>query len=369
MALYAAVVWSWHPRADARAETEPLSISRPASTAGEATLLFGGDTAVTDQSLSTVLVKGYLFPFGSTLDLVREADVAVVNIEAPVTDGGTRFPVYKDYVYRSPAAFASGLAQAGIDVVQLANNHALDYGRDGLAETLANLGQAGLAVIGAGRDAAEARRGVVVDVGGLRVGLLAYCERQFLWDVYVGQFAGANRAGVAMAAEPDLARDVARLRARADVVVVSFHVGDNYAPPTASAWRWARRAIDAGADLVVDHHPHVAHPVGLYRGRAILFSLGNYAFGTPGRFEIDRGDVFNVGLLARAHARKCPGGGAALDRLELVPLAVQNERVHFRPEPLAGVALIATLDRLRERSRAYGADLQNGVLVLPGCAR
>ena len=310
-----------------------------------------------------------LFPFGSTIDLVRDADVAVANVEAPVTDRGTRFPVYKDYVYRSPAAFAPALAAAGFDVAQLANNHALDYGRDGLADTVEQLRAAGIVAIGAGRDAAEARRGVVVDVGGLRVGLLAYCERQLLWDVYVGQFARAHRAGVAMAAMPDLARDVARLRARADLVIVSFHVGDNYAPPTAAALAWGRRAIDAGADLVVDHHPHVAHPVALHRGRAILLSIGNYAFGTVGRFDEPGGERSAVGLLARAHARRCPAGGAAIDRLELLPLAVQNERVHFRPEPLAGAERDATLARLAARSAAYGADLRDGVVTLAGCAR
>jgi poly-gamma-glutamate synthesis protein (capsule biosynthesis protein) len=202
------------------------------------------------------------------------------------------------------------------------------------------------------------------------VGLLAYCERQLLWDVYVDQFARAHRAGVAMAAEPDLARDIARLRARgAAVVVVSFHVGDNYTPPSAAALRWGQRAIDAGADLVVDHHPHVAHPVALHRGRAILLSIGNYAFGTNGRFETDGGDIFNVGLLARAHVVRCPGGASsAIDRVELVPLAVHNEEVHFRPEPLAGAKLAATLARLRERSAAYGADVRDGVVTLAGCA-
>ena len=366
------VVWTWHPRRDRDAAARPATLVRAPSTPGEATLLFAGDTAEIDFALPTVEVLGLMYPFGSTIDLVRGADVAVANHEAPLTDGGRDVHLYRKYVYRAPAASARALADAGFDILQLANNHTLDYGAEGLDETIANAERAGLVTIGAGRDAASARRGVIVDVGGLRVGILAYCERQLLFDVYMGLFARAHRAGVAMAAEPDLARDIARLRARADLVVVSFHIGDNYAPPTRAARSWGARAIDDGADLVVDHHPHVAHPIAMYQGRAIALSLGNYAFGTPGRFfrRADP-DIFDLGLLALAHARRCPSGGAAFDRLELVPMAVHNERVRYRPEPLAGKELTDALLRLGEMSARAGADLHaadgRGVVTLAGC--
>jgi gamma-polyglutamate biosynthesis protein CapA len=372
VALWGLVVGTWHPRKDALASAEPQTLERAPSTAGEATLLFAGDTALADLTLPLVEERGWLYPFGSTIDLVRGADVAIVNHEAPITDGGTPSPLWKGWIYRAPAKSARALADAGFDVLELANNHATDSGFDGLADTIANATRAGLVTIGAGRDSTDARRGVVVDVGGLRVGLLAYCERQAALDLYVDQFARGDRPGVAMAAEPDLDRDIARLHARADLVVVSFHIGDNYAPPTGAARRWAERAIDAGADLVVDHHPHVAHPIAMYRGRAIVLSLGNYAFGSQGRFfwRSDH-DMLEVGLFAIAHARRCAGGGAAFDRLELMPLAVHNERVHFRPEPIYGVELNKTLAWLVESSRRYGAELRSeagrGVVTLAGC--
>ena len=373
VALWGAIVWTWHPRADADAAAAPVVIARTPSAPGEATLLFAGDTAEIDFALPTAEVVGLLYPFGSTIDLVRSADVAVANHEAPISDGAHPSPLYKRYVYAAAAATARALADAGFDVLALANNHTLDGGRAGLDDTLANAARAGLATLGAGRDAAEARRGVVVDIGGLRVGLVAYCERQLFFDAYLDLFARARHAGVAMAAEPDLARDIARLRARADLVVVSFHAGDNYAPPTRAQRRWAERAIDDGADLVVEHHPHVAQPIAMYRGRAIALSLGNYAFGTPGRFfrRADR-DLFDLGLIALAHARRCPSGGAAFDRLELVPIAVHNERVRYRPEPLAGRELATALDRLRESSERWGADVRTdsgrAVVTLAGCA-
>jgi poly-gamma-glutamate synthesis protein (capsule biosynthesis protein) len=372
--LYAAVVATFHARRDAVAAAEPLTLSRPAAVPGEATLLFAGDTAETDTALPTLRARGFAYPFGATLDLVRGADVAVANAEAPISDGGTRFPLWTKWAYRAPAASASALAEAGFDVLTLANNHIVDDGADGLADTIALAAQAGMVAIGAGHDPAEARRGVVVDVGGLRVGLVAYCERQVLLDIYVDLYARHGHAGAAMLAEPDFDRDVRRLRARADLVVVALHAGDNYAPPSRAQLDWARRAIDAGADLVVEHHPHVAHPVAVYRGRAIALSLGNYAFGTPGRFPArdPAPDIFGVGLLAVAHARRCAAGGAAFDRLELVPIAVHNQRVRYRPEPLHGPALADVLARLRAASAPLGADVvpvgERGVVTLPGCS-
>jgi poly-gamma-glutamate capsule biosynthesis protein CapA/YwtB (metallophosphatase superfamily) len=128
--------------------------------------------------------------------------------------------------------------------------------------------------------------------------------------------------------------------------VVSLHVGYNYHPPQPATVAWSRRAVELGADLVIDHHPHVAHPLMLYRGRPIALSLGNYAFGTPGHAELD------YGLLLYAHV-----GGRGLDRIELQPLAVQNARVHFQPIPLVRDEAARYLERLQGESRALGAEL------------
>ena len=300
-----------------------------------------------DAAQPTLDDQGYQYPFTLTVDLVRDADLAVANLEAPITDGGVRFPLYKDYVYRAPARSAEALAWAGFDVLGLANNHTLDYGAEGLADTIANAAKSGMLTAGAGATPADARRGVIATVGSVRIGLLAYCEKQILWRVYVDQFARRGHPGVAALVDADLRADIARLRPLVDVLVVSLHLGDNYAPPSASTLRWSRRAIDLGADLVVNHHPHLAHPVLLHHGRPILLSLGNYAFGTPGRPPLDYGWL----ALAQIERRR-------LVRIEIVPLAVQNAQVQFRPEPLRDEELARALERLRTESKKYGADVR-----------
>jgi Bacterial capsule synthesis protein PGA_cap len=348
--LHAIAFYFYHPRVTPDA---PLTIERAPAVAGEATVLFAGDTLLGDAAAATIAEHGFEWPLSLTVELVRDADLAVVNAEGPITDGGTEFPVYKDYLYRAPARAAAALAWAGFDVLELANNHATDWGEDGLLDTLANARAQHTIVIGAGRDAADARRGAIARIGDVRVGLLDFCEEQILWKLYVDQFARARHPGVVELTADNLRDDVARLRPLVDVLIVSLHIGEGYRPPEAQALAWSRRAIDAGADLVVNHHPHVAHPVAMHRGRPILLSIGNYAFGTPGRFGVAVAHAFDFGLLARARI-----ASRRLDRVELIPLAVDNRVVAFRPAPLDGDARDAALAALARESAAYGADVR-----------
>ena len=352
-ALHAGFLRHFDPRDRAVERAEPVRITRAPSVPGEATLLFAGDTAETDASLDVIAARGFEYPFSLTVDLFRDADLAVVNQEAPITDGGDRFPIYKDYVYRSPARSAWALAWAGVDVLELANNHAIDFGASGLRDTAANAAREGLVTVGGGANDVDARRGVIVTVGDLRVGVLAFCEDQFLWHLYVDQFARAHHAGVALLSDENLRRDLARLRPLVDVLVVSLHIGEGYRAVEPAALAWSERAIDDGADLVVNHHPHVAQPIAMHRGRPIFLCLGNFAFGTPGQFVHVADGTLPIGLLVLAHAR-----GRALDRVEVVPLAVDNRVVDYRPAPLDGDERDRALARLRDLSRPYGTDLR-----------
>ncbi len=345
LALHVALIWWYAPRD--RQVMEPVRITRAPSVAGQATLLFAGDTAEVDAALPTLAAKGFQYPFVPTVDLIRDADLAVANLEAPLSDGGEQIGVYTKYFYHAPSASARALDWAGFDLMTLANNHALDYGRSAMVDTLRNLRAAGIEAIGIGSSDGEARRGAIVTIGELKVGILAYCEDQMLFRVWMDLFARRGHGGVAALSRANLADDIARLRPQVDVVVVALHAGDNYAPPRAATIHWAERAVDAGADLVVVHHPHVAHPVARYHGKPILLSLGNFAFGTPGHSELD------YGWLALVHAT-----GRRLDRVELVPLAVQNSRVNFQPRPLDGNERDAAIAELIRQSRPHGAELR-----------
>jgi poly-gamma-glutamate synthesis protein (capsule biosynthesis protein) len=213
--------------------------------------------------------------FAPVTPLLAGADLRFVNLEGPLSDqkGETQSP-WNLLTFTGPPGGAAALARAGIDVVSTANNHAWDYGHRALVETIDNLDRAGVHHVGTGRDPAEASAPVVLERNGIRVAFVAVTD---IWNF------GSLRTHVAApfvagADEDRLVASVRALRAerKADVVVVSYHGGVEYVDrPLPRARRILHAAVDAGADLVLGHHPHVLQGIAWRRGRPILYGLGN----------------------------------------------------------------------------------------------
>jgi poly-gamma-glutamate synthesis protein (capsule biosynthesis protein) len=166
------------------------------------------------------------------------------------------------------------LRYAGFDILSIANNHIWDYGRPAFDDTIAILASSGVRAVGGGRTIDEARGPVVVTVRGTRIAYLAYTDILSASSQATPTMSGANRYDAMRMAE-----DIARARMRADVVVVSFHTGTEYEPyHNATQERIYRAAIDAGADLIVGHHPHVVQDIERYKNKWIVYSLGNFIF-------------------------------------------------------------------------------------------
>lgn len=214
-------------------------------------------------------------------DRLAGADLAIANLECAITPRWD--PVAKRYTFRAPPAAADALRLGGIDVVTVANNHALDMGRDGFRDTLRILADAGIGVVGGGLDRAAATAPLVVPVGDLRVAILGWVDgfpdttgfTTLDWE------ATRTRPGLAIARPAAIARAVRAARAEAEIVIVLVHAGYELVPrPNAEQRAYARAAIAAGADLVVGHHPHVLQGGEARRdGRAyVAWSLGNFVF-------------------------------------------------------------------------------------------
>jgi gamma-polyglutamate biosynthesis protein CapA len=173
-----------------------------------------------------------------------------------------------------------GLVWAGFDALSLANNHSGDYGLEALVDTFDLLEQAGIAVVGAGRTITEAQQMRVLDVNGLRVGILAANQ------IPPTSFSAADdRPGHLFPDVDTLAELVAEGRHHADVVLVSCHWGIEYASyPSAAQHRLGRALAEAGAALVIGHHPHVIQGLEIGAHSLIAYSLGNFVFdmGVPG---------------------------------------------------------------------------------------
>ncbi|MHB1296829.1 MAG: CapA family protein [Anaerolineae bacterium] len=217
---------------------------------------------------------GARYPFANEgiQALLAGADLTIGNLECPISDRGT--PEVKEYTFRAAPAAIEGLQDAGMDVLSLANNHLGDYGPDATRDTLRLLDEAGITVVGAGQNVTEARQARVVEVDGLRIAFLAYNQ--------VGPYsfaAGENSPGHAWMDAEVMASAVRAARAEADMVVVSCHWGYEYALyASAQQQELAQGLMEAGADLVIGHHPHVVQGLAFGEKGLAFFSLGNFVF-------------------------------------------------------------------------------------------
>jgi poly-gamma-glutamate synthesis protein (capsule biosynthesis protein) len=210
--------------------------------------------------------------------LFHTADVAMVNLECPVTVRGE--PVEKPYNFRMQPGFLKALQSGGITLVNLANNHIFDYGEEGLFDTIFYLDSAGVRHVGAGRTREEAHTPVYVQKAGLKVGFMGYYQG--------GEAppAGKEKPGVATRTIRAIRSDIRRMRQEdgADFIVLNFHWGVEKSD-TVETWQreFAHMAIDVGADLIIGHHPHVLQGIENYRDGVIAYSLGNLIFGGNSR--------------------------------------------------------------------------------------
>jgi len=251
-------------------------------------ILFGGDVMLSRHVGLVARQKADPgWPLRSVAALFQSADLSFVNLEAPFSDHGR--PKEAGMVFKAEPEMVEALRTAAIDIVSTANNHARDCGDYGIGYTLQWLAQNGIAAVGTGETAEAAHQGIVLARNGVRFGFLAYT-----FDQSNGNHADVDDR-VAMIDAKRIAVDVQDIAGRSDVVIVSMHAGWEYsAQPNPMQRAFARAAIDAGASVVVGHHPHVTQPVESYKNGVIFYSLGNLVFDQFQRKETQRGLIADV---------------------------------------------------------------------------
>lgn len=280
-----------------------------------------------------IVRKGPLAPWTRVKSYFDQADLMVGNLECVISRIGEPWPT-KAIHLRTPLAAADSLVAGGVDVVTVANNHALDFGRDAFADTLERLNARSIGYAGGGANEVEAHAPLIVERNGLRMAFLGYVlpfaskptfsTRE--WE------AGPAKAGLAIGTPEAVSGDVGVARTMADVVIVMVHGGVEYRSRPNSAQRdFAQAAIDAGASLVLGAHPHVLQGYALRGNTLVAFSLGNFVFA---RFDGAANDsaILDVTLT--------PDGVTSLN---WIPVVIQDNGT---PRPAVGAEILRIMREL-----------------------
>jgi len=286
-----------------RTTATPTTVRQPAGngprqpTGTPVTLAFGGDVHF-EGVIESRLVSNPATALGPIASVLRQADLAMVNLETAVTTGGT--PAGKDFNFRAPPSAFRALQGAGVDVATMANNHGEDYGVAGLRDSLAAAEAARFPVVGIGRDAIQAFGAHVATVKGQRIAVFG--ATQVLDSSLAAAWtAGPGKPGLASAyQESRLLAAVRAARQTSDTVVVFLHWGqERNSCPIPRQRALAPRLVAAGADVVVGSHAHVLLGSGYLDGAYVAYGLGNFVFYARGGLGAQSG-VLTLTVRGRA---------------------------------------------------------------------
>jgi hypothetical protein len=283
-------------------------------------IVWTGDNMLGDSAQRYLDEFGYAWPFQHLRPLLQ-ADYVVGNHEAPITERTEDAFPNAQWSYHIQPAAARALADAGFKAVGLSNNHVLDRGPEGLADTLRHLRDAGIRPFGAGMNRDEASAPLLISTPHGTIGVLALGQS---WTQ--GAPAGPGQPGTIVLDDESIAQGAQAARAAGAKWLVGFvHWGSNYEPVTPRQRQWAASFARAGYNLVIGHHPHIVQEVQVIENMPVLYSIGNFVFGTGGRFN---SKAPGFGLVARTGF-----GPSGLSSLQLSCVLTDNDDVRFQPRP------------------------------------
>lgn len=279
------------------------------------------------------------YPFKNISSLLEEADIAMINLETPIADENKSRII--GYFVSNPY-FAYSLKEHGVDLVSVANNHAWDAGERGFLQTLENLDQAKIRIIGGGRDIAEAREPEIIEVDNTKIGFLGYSQ-QFKYKFI--SVADNFNPGIAPLNLNIISEDIQYTKKYSDIVVISLHWGmENTSDVHPEARNMAYRILDAGADIIIGHHSHVPKGIEIYNGKPILYSLGNFIFGHNVPWWDDN-------ILARILVRN-----KKIINIEILPISGKGQKL-YQPALLEGKEAAKLLEKIKAMSHELNTNM------------
>jgi len=295
---------------------------------------------------------GWEYPFRKVKPLFEETDIIFGNLECPLSRDG---PVAdKNCILYAPPDSVSALKYLNYNLVSLGNNHINDYGEGGLIKTIEILKNEEILLFGAGRNLKEANREVIIERNGLKICFLGYTTSE---EHVQSIIAGQNTAGCVPYDFSKIKYDIDRVRNKSDIISISLHWGfQNYLYPSPQQKELAHKIIDAGAHIIIGHHPHVIQGFERYKHGIIFYSLGNFFFpnfhkksGIPYKFEWQEEN--NKSIIARCKISKV--------KVEEIEILVSFMNMDYQLEILDGKDKEEAILRLGKISKDISMDNYN----------
>jgi len=313
------------------------------------TIGFGGDVMLGRLVNEEISRRDFRYPWGSLRQKLLENDLNIVNLETTLTLSDKK--VEKVFNFKADPDKVKTLLEGKIGLVNIANNHILDFSQEGLIETIATLDKASILHVGAGANLALAKKPAVITMKGINIGVLGYTDNEPGWLAKKDQ-AGTNYINV-----PDIdqvKRDIASVRKDVHVLIMTIHWGPNMREqPTEDFIAFAHSLIDAGIDIIHGHSAHVTQGVEIYKNKIILYDTGDlvddYMVGPD--LRNDHTFLFQVTIK-----------NGTLSSLQLVPAQISSMQVNIAKNPDRD----QMMTRMKQLSRRFGTVFkeQNGTLVL-----
>ncbi|MGE5582962.1 MAG: CapA family protein [Bacillota bacterium] len=321
--------------------SDEVQITSPVAGMPQGTLMAVGDLSFA--GIGPLITKDPGYPWVNVKPILQSATILVGNQEVPFSTRGAAY-TQKKWLLRAEPQTVQALVNAGFTVVTLANNHIMDYGPPALEDTLKTLDEAKILHTGAGMNLQAAREPVIFTApGGVKFAFLAYSL--VFPELY---WANSSRPGTPYGDPGFFIQDIKKAKALADFVVVSFHWSDElHYFPSDYQKNYARKCIEAGASIVLGHHPHVLQGLEVYRGGLIAYSLGNFAFCTYSK------NVKDSIILGVDYDQK------GLIQARIYPVNINNYEVNFQTRPRHGADAERVLQDLRTYSSEFKTVIQS----------
>lgn len=326
-------------------EQEEVAVSKDAIT-----LSFIGDIMTDSYIGQYIMDYGNDYPWQHVSRILNADDITFANLETSVSERGKTYKP-EGFGFRSKPSTLEGIYNAGIDTVSLANNHSLDFGEEALIDTMSYLSQYNINYVGAGIDKTAAEAPIIINSKDYTVGFIAY-NSIIPWESWKASEQSSGTASFSKNDTDNIMKNIEQIKDTCDLLFVVLHWGVEYSN-TPEEWQiqLAHQIIDAGADGVIGHHPHILQGIEIYKEKPILYSIGNFVFlkyneaaGKTGIFQLEyKDDVFKS--------------------IQFYPVEIMYCKADlYDTESVTGIEYI---NLLQELSQPFGTQVQKDGSILP----